>query len=114
MGWGWRSWKICQYVCEQNTWGWLLLDYDYHPTHTLNVSRFEVHNLWSGIGLKKRLSKEETLELSFELRVGKFRRLAGREFQTDGATKLEQRSLKRLRFERLSGNLSLIQTLMRT
>ena len=101
-------------MCEQNTWGWLLLDYDYHPTHTLNVSRFEVHNLWSGIGLKKRLSKEETLQLSFELRMGTFRRLAGREFQTDGATKLEQRSLKRLRFERLSGNLSLIQTLMRT
>ena len=40
------------------------------------------------LGLWKYLSKEESPELGFELRLVRSRRPAGSEFQTDGATKL--------------------------
>ena len=47
---------------------------------------------------RKDLSKQECVELSFKLsptlRVGRFRRLAGSEFQTDGAMKVKERSRK--------------------
>ena len=50
------------------------------------------------LGLQKGLSKEENLELGFELgRERRFRRLTGSEFQTNGAIKLKEQSPKNVK-----------------
>lgn len=50
------------------------------------------------LGLQKGLSKEENLELGFELgSERRFRRLTGSEFQTNGAIKLKEHSPKNVK-----------------
>ena len=51
------------------------------------------------LGLWKGLTKQESLELRFELwPLNRFRRLAGNEFQTGGAMKLKKRQPTLLKF----------------